>query len=150
MKRVWIFIGLILLAGGVLFEEKHRAESIKNHLPPVALRDPTAVPVLASDSIFSGSVNLWGDPWVKTDEVRQNPASVAFPADLKPANVEQLQSKFDYKTEPVLTVQDRQVAYSLFQAGGFTLTLNLKPAYANPQALLPTHVDAGIGGSFSF
>jgi hypothetical protein len=150
MKRAWVFIGIILLMGVILFEEKHRAETIKNHLPPVVLRDPAAVPYAVEDSNFSDHVDLWGDPWVKTGEIRLDSASLSFQTDSRPASVEQFQSRLDYKTEPVLTVQDRQVAYSLFEAGGFTLTLNLKPAYPNPQALVPTGLDAGIGGSFSF
>jgi hypothetical protein len=150
MKRVVVFIGIILVAGGGLFAKKHRAETIKNYLPPVTLVDPAAAPLLVKDGIFSDKVDLWGDPWVKTGEVRPDPANVAFQTDPKPANVEKFQSKSDYHAEPVLTVQDRQVAYSLFEVGGFTMTLNLKPAYANPQALVPAHIDAGIGGSFSF
>jgi hypothetical protein len=150
MKRVWVFIVIILLVAGVLFEEKHRAQTMKNHLPPVVLGDPAEAPYLVKDSNFSDNVDLWGNSQGKTGEADSGYISLTFQNDLKSANFEKFQSQLDDKSESVLTVQDREVAYALFEVGGFTLTLNLKPAYPNPQALLPTRLDAGIGGSFSF
>jgi hypothetical protein len=149
MKRLMIFIAIALVAGGGLFAKKHRAQTIKNHLPPVILQDPAKVPYLTGGNIFSGEIDLWGDPWAKKENVTL--AYSTFPQkEFKPVNLENLQSKLDVKNESVVTVQDREVAYALFAAGGFTLTLNLKPAYPNPQATIPTRLDAGIGGSFSF
>ena len=66
MKRALIFIGIILVAGGGLFAKRHRAETVKNHLPPVTLTDPATVPFVVKASNFSDYVDLWGDPWVKT------------------------------------------------------------------------------------
>ena len=60
------------------------------------------------------------------------------------------QPKLDNQVEPVVTVLDRELAYSFFQLGGFKLNLNLKPAYPNPDAILPTRIDPGLSGSFSF
>jgi hypothetical protein len=149
VKRVWLSIAVILVAGGVLFAEKHRAQPVQNHLPPVILQDPAQVPYLTGGNIFSGKIDLWGNPWAKTENVR--PAYSSFPQkEFKPVNLENFQPKLDVKNESVVTVQDREVAYALFEVGGFTLTVNLKPGYANPQALMPTRLNAGIGGSFSF
>jgi hypothetical protein len=150
MKRAWVFIGIILLVGGILFEEKHRAETIKNHLPPVVLGDPAAAPYVVWDNNFSDYVDLWGDPKVKTSHADSGYASFVFENDPKTASFEKFQSKLDYEAAPVITMQDREVAYALFQAGSFTLKLNLKPAYPNPEAILPTRIDASLGGSFSF
>jgi hypothetical protein len=150
MKRAWVFIGIILLVGGILFEEKHRAETIKNHLPPVVLGDPAAAPYMVRGNNFSDYVDLWGDPWVKTAHADSGYASLVFENDPKTASFEKFQSKLDYEAAPMITVQDREVAYALFQAGSFTLKLNLKPAYPNPEAILPTRIDASLGGSFSF
>jgi hypothetical protein len=150
MKRAWIFIGIILLVAGVVFEEKHRAETIKNHLPPVAMRDPAAAPYVVKANNFSDYVDLWGNPWVETDDPDLTYAKIASGSDPKPASVEKFKSRLDYHPEPVLTVQDRQVGYSLLDFGGFKLNVNLKPAYSTPDALLPTRIDPGISGSFSF
>lgn len=148
MKRAWFIIALILLVAGVIFEERHRAETIKNHLPPVPLKDPAATPFAVPESHFADRVDLWGNPWATP--AAPDLASVAFQKNLRPATVENFQSKQNYSSEPVLTVQDREVSYALFEAGGFTLKLNLKPVYPNAEAWLPTSVGAGLGGSLSF
>jgi hypothetical protein len=153
MKRVWMLIGIILLLGCVLFEEKHRAATAQKHLAPSGLTDPPA-PFPAEDpfkaSNFSDQVDLWGEPWVKTPTADLNDAGLNFLNGLKPASFEKFQSRLDYKTEPVVTVLDREVACALFELGGFKLSLNLKPAYPNPEALLPSRIDPAIRGSFSF
>ena len=152
MKRVWVFIGIILLVGGVLFEEKHRAETVKQHPHPAAWTDPdpAGIAVVLQSSNFSDQVDLWGDPWVETDVPDFSHAYLAFGNDLKPASFEKFQSRRDHETEPVLTVQERQVGYSLLDFGGFKLNVNLEPAYRTPEALMPTRIDPGISGSFSF
>jgi hypothetical protein len=150
MKRVGFFIGIILLAAGILFEEKHRAETIKNHIPPVALRDPAAAPFVIKDSNFSDQVDLWGDPWVKTADPGSGYTSLFFENEPRVAHFEMFQPKLDGQAEPIVTVLDREVAYSFFQLGGFKLNLKLKPAYPNPEAILPTRIDPSISGSFSF
>jgi hypothetical protein len=150
MKRALVFIAMILLAGGILFEEKHRAETLKNHLPPVVLRDPSAAPETDNYTSFSDQVDLWGNPWAKPGDAGSSYAGLASQTNLPPTSFDQFQSKLDYNTQPVMTVQDREFNYALFEAGGFTLFLDLRPTYPNPQALMPSHVDAAIGGSFSF
>ena len=150
MRRALIFIGIILVAGGGLFAKRHRAETIKNHLPPVAMRDPATAPFAVKGNNFSDYVDLWGDPWVETDDPDLAYAKLALGNDPKPAGVEHFKSRLDYETEPVLTVHDRQLGYSLLDFGGFKLNVNLKPGYSSPDALLPSRIDPGISGSFSF
>ena len=150
MKRALIFIGIILVAGGGLFAKRHRAATIKNHLPPVTLTDPATMPFVAKASNFSDNVDLWGDPWAKTADPGSGSASFAFEKEPRLASFDTFQLKLDNQLEPVVTVQDREFAYSFFQLGGFRLKLNLKPAYPNPEAILPTRIDPGISGSFSF
>jgi hypothetical protein len=150
MKRTLIFIGIILVAGGGLFAKRHRAATVKNHLPPVTLTDPATVPFVAKASNFSDNVDLWGDPWVKTADTGSGYASFVFENDPRFASFEMFQLKLDNQAEPVVTVLDRELAYSFFQLGGFKLNLNLKPAYPNPDAILPTRIDPGLSGSFSF
>lgn len=150
MKRALIFIGIILVAGGGLFAKRHRAETIKNHLPPVTLTDPATTPFMVEASNFSDNVDLWGDPWVKTADPGSRSASFVFEKAPRIAGFDMFQLKLDNQVEPVVTVQDRELAYSFFQLGGFKLKLNLKPAYLNPEAILPTRIDPGISGSFSF
>jgi hypothetical protein len=152
MKRAWLIIGIILLLGGVVFEEKHRAETVKKHTFPAISteQDPEEDTYLIPKSNFSGQVDLWGDPWVKTDDPDLTYASLAFKNGLKEASIEKFQARPDNGAEPVLTVLDRQVAYALFELGGVKLKFNLKPAFPNPEALLPTRLDPSITGSFSF
>ena len=150
MKRALIFIGIILVAGGGLFAKRHRAATIKNHLPPVTLTDPATVPFVVKASNFSDYVDLWGDPWLKAADTGSGSASVVFEKESRPASFEMFQLKLDNQVEPVVTVLDRELAYSFFQLGGFKLNLNLKPAYPNPDAILPTRIDPGLSGSFSF
>ncbi len=63
---------------------------------------------------------------------------------------ETLQPRAETKTDPLVTVQNQQLDYNLFDLGGFKLNLNFKPSYPTPEALLPTRIDPGISGSFSF
>jgi hypothetical protein len=150
MKRVGVFIGIILLLAGVWHEEKQRAQTMKNHLSPVVLPDVVPSAFVIRPSNFSDNVDLWGGPGMKSDVLDASYASLVFQNDLEPASFNRLQSKLDDKSEPAFTVQNRQVNYSIFEAGGFTFMFNLKPAYLNSQGLFPSRIDPGIGASFSF
>jgi hypothetical protein len=150
MKRAWVFIGVILLLAGIVFEEKHRAETIKNHLPPMAMRDPAAAPYVVKDNNFSDYADLWGDPWEKADGPVVSYSSLALGNDHHAASFEKFQSRLEGKTDQLLTVQNRQLDYTLLDLGSFKLNVNLKPGYTTPEALLPTRIDPGISGGFSF
>ena len=153
MKRPLILAAeIILLAGsGVLYEEKHRAATVGQHIvaPDVAYAELEEQSLATNDS-FSGSINLWDTPPMKIDAAGLNNPAAAFQRDLMSASFEKMQTAPDNKTEPALTVLDREVVYALFAKKDFTLTLNLKPEYSAAQPLLPSHIDPGIGGSISF
>ena len=151
MKRPLIFIGIILLAGGVLFEERHRAATLISHIAAPDLEYAALeTQSLATNESFSASVNLWNNSLGTIGGAGLNYTRASFQTDLTPASLDRLQPVSVNKTEPVITVMDREVAYALFASRDFTLTLDLKPEYSNPSALMPSHIDPGIRGSFSF
>lgn len=156
MKRYLVLLVVVVLAVGVyLFEEQHRAATVKhhveNHIAPPESEAPRLMAQPAQTKInFTQYADLWGNPWMQNPDPDQAYASLAFQKDLAPIGSEKILARPEVKTEPIITVQDREAAYAIFSGGGFKLTINLKPAYATPEALLPNHVDPGIGGSFSF
>ena len=156
MKRYLVLLVVIILAAGVvLFEENHRAATVKHHVenqiaPPESEAPRLLAPPVAMRIRLADYADLWDNPGMKNPDPDQVYASLAFQKDLAPVGFEQIHARPGEKTEPVLTVQDREAAYAIFSAGGFRMTFNLKPAYATPEAPLPNHVNAGIGGSFSF
>ena len=150
MRRLWLIIGIILLVAGVLFEEKHRAETLKHHLHPGVLTDPASELFAVQENNFHDYVDLWGDPWVKTDDPYLNNSSLVVANSARPASSEKFQPRAGDKNDPVLTVRDQQLDYNVLNFGGFKLNVDLKPAYATPEAILPNRIDPGISGSFTF
>ncbi len=152
MRRYLVMlVGIILVVGGVLFEEKHRAETFKNHIAPPELEYARLLRQPAETKTnFADYASLWGSPWTQNPDPDLAYSSLTFQKDLVPAGSEKILVRPGVKTEPVLTVQDREATYAIFSGGGFKLTVNLKPAYATPDSLLPNHLDPSIGGSFSF
>jgi hypothetical protein len=156
MKRYLVLLVVIILAVGVyLFEEQHRAATIKhhieNHIPPPESEAPRLMAQPAETKInFADYADLWGNPRTNNPDPDQVYASLAFQKDLAPEGSEKILARPEVKTEPIITVQDREAAYAIFSGGGFKLTIDLKPAYATPDTPLPNRVNPGIGGSFSF
>jgi hypothetical protein len=156
MKRYLVLLVVIVLAAGVfLFEEQHRAATIKyhvvNHIPPPESEAPRleAAPVVRGNN-FADYADLWGNPRMKNPDTDMAYSGYAFQKEFAPAGPEKILARPVVETEPLLTVQDREAAFAIFSAAGFRLTFNLKPAYATPEALLPNRIDPGIRGSFSF
>jgi hypothetical protein len=151
MRRPWVFIGIILLVAGILFEEKHRAETMKHRLHPDALTNPADELFVVQENNFYDYVDLWGDPWVKANEPHlKNNSSLAVANSAMRASAEKFQPRVGDKNDPVVTVRNQQLDYNLLNFGGFKLSVDLKPAYATPEAILPNRIDPGISGSFSF
>jgi len=156
MKRYWLLLVAMILAVGVLiFEEQHRAATLShqmvNHIPPPELEAPRLqAPPEVRENNFADYAILWGRPPVNDSDPDLVYSSIMFQKDLAPAGAEKVLVRPMTKTDPVLTVQDREAAYAIYSSAGFKLTFNLKPAFATPEALLPKRVDPGIGGSFSF
>jgi hypothetical protein len=166
---VFVVVGVAGIVGKVWHAPKPPTEPVKPGPPLVTTTTPTVTPnpppatmtelpsplpfefiAELPPSDFSGQVDLWGEPWVKAPESPLSYASLSPEEAFKLATAERFQSRLDGRSEPVLTVHDRQVVYSLFGSGGFSLKVNLKPAYPSPEAWIPTRVDPGISGSFSF
>jgi hypothetical protein len=161
MNRYLVLLVVIILAAGVfLFEEQHRAASITHHIVNRIAPPESEAPRLESSPVAQGNnfadyADLWGNPWTKNSDPDFFYSSIAFQKDLAATASDKILARPDVKTEPVLTVQDREAAFAIFSAAGFRLTFNLKPVYGtsdalDPSHLMPSHIDPGIGGSFSF
>jgi len=156
MKRYLALLVVCILAAGVfLFEEQHRAATLFPHIenliaPPESEAPRLVAPPVARGNNFADYADLWGNPWTKNQDPDMEYSSLAFQKDLASAAPEKILARPEVIKEPVLTVQDREAAYAIFSTGDFKLTVNLKPAYATPETLLPNRLDPGLGGSFSF
>ena len=152
MKRYLTLTGIILLVGIILFyEEKPQVETDVSHIAtPELTYVKMDAPHLGTNGNFLDDINLSYDPGVQFHDSDFQPACLAFERDPPPASVGKLQPGLGDTKDPALTVVDRQLNYELFGSEGFTLKLNLKPAYPNPQALIPTRLDPGLGVSIKF
>ena len=154
-KYLALLIGVILLVAGVLFEEKHRAATMKHHIEnhlaaPKPELSRILEPEIETPSPFAGYADLWGDPQAKNPEPAQTYQLIANEKSLAPVASEKILARPGVQSEPAFTLQNHEAAYEFFSGGSFKLTLNLKPIYGAPDAILPNHVNPGIGGSFSF
>jgi hypothetical protein len=161
MKRYLVLLVVIILAAGVyLFEEQHRAATITHHVvnhiaPPESEAPQLLAPPVAPQNHFADYADLWGNPWMEYPDTDTAYSSLAFQKDLAAPVSEKILAKPEVKSDPVLTVQDREAAFAIFSSAGFRLTFNLKPVYAASDALvpghiMPDHIDPSIHGSFSF
>jgi hypothetical protein len=152
MKRVVVFIAIILVAGGGLFAKRHRANTVEKQLPPSVLTAPfpSETGGLPEPGIFADQVDLWGDPWVKTFDPNSDYPVLVSGNDHISASFEKIQPKLAAKTDSGITFQNQQLGLPLFDLRGLKLSLNLKPGYLTPDALLPNRIDPGVSGSFSF
>jgi hypothetical protein len=161
MKRYLALLVVCILAAGVfLFEEQHRAATLPHHIknliaPPESEAPRLEAPPAARGNNFADYADLWGNPWGKNPDMDEAYSSLAFQKDLAVPVSEKILAKPEEKSEPVLTVQDREAAFAIFSSAGFRLTFNLKPVYAASDALvpghmMPDHIDPSIHGSFSF
>jgi len=153
MRRLWVIVGVILVVTGVLFEERHRARTVIPHLHPAALTEPDPAGVLEvvnRPNNFSDAVDLWGDPWRRSAGPDWSGVSMASGIDTRPGRFETLQPRQEIKADPAITVENKQLDFKLLNLGGFKLNINMTPNYPNSDAILPSRVDPGISGSFSF
>ncbi|MFZ0827972.1 MAG: hypothetical protein WAO02_11170 [Verrucomicrobiia bacterium] len=152
MKRYLSIAGIILLVGVVLlYEEKHEVETDDTRIvSPELTYARMEMPQLATNGSFLDHINISYDPMMNLHDSEPQRASLALEKDPPPASLGRLQPRLVETRDPLLTVVDRQLNFELFGAEGFTLKLNLKPAYPNPTALIPTRLDPGIGVSIKF
>jgi hypothetical protein len=108
------------------------------------------VPHPATNSGFLDDITLSFDPPVIIHDPDLDRASLNLQRDLPSGSFDRLQPRSGDATKHALTVADRQLNYELFGSEGFAFKLNLKPAYPNPAAAIPTGLDPGFGISLKF
>jgi multidrug efflux pump subunit AcrB len=151
-----ILAAIILLAGGIVYEEKHRAATIPHITPPeLAYSVPyDGAEFPATNENFSDRVNLWFNPAQEIHADDLTYATVILQSELgdEASAYDRVQTRVaDGKINlPSVDITDKSVNYSIFTIGNFTASLHLTPVLANPQAIIPTEIKPGLGGSFDF
>jgi len=145
-------VGIILLMGAILQVEEPPAATSQSHLTtPVLTYAKMDRPHPATNSGFPDGIKISFDPSPATiHDPDLDHASLNLQSDLPPGSFDRLQPRSGNTTKHALTVADRQLNYELLDSEGFALKLNLKPAYPNPTAAIPTGLDPGFGISLKF
>jgi hypothetical protein len=152
MKRYLVLAAMILLAGVVyLYEEKPPAETRPSRLSsPELTYEKMDVPQVTTNSHFLDNINLTYEPMVVIRDPEAQPTSLPYGKDLPSAPLGKIRPRPVDTAAPAFTVADRKLNYELLGSEGFSVKLNLAPAYPNPQALIPTRLDPGVGVSIKF
>ena len=154
LKHCLVFVGLvgiILPMGAILHVKPPPAPTSQSPLTtPELTYARMDLPHPATNSGFLDDINISLDPPVIFHDPAPYHASLNFQRDLPSGSVDKLQPRPGVITKPALTVADRKLNYELIGSGGFTLKLNLTPAYPKPEALIPTRLDPGFGVSIKF
>lgn len=153
MKRYLTMAGIILVVGIVLYLEEREVEeeSGASRIPsPELTLAAMAMPQLPTNGSFLENVTISYEPVVKIQDTDLQRVSLVFEKNPPPVNLEDLRPRPGNTRDPVLTFADRQLNYELFGAQGFSFKLNFKPGYPNPEALVPSRVDPGLGVSIKF
>jgi hypothetical protein len=144
-------VGIILLMGAILHVKQPPAATSQSYftVPELtyARMDP---PHPATNSGFLDNITLSLDPPVTIHDPELDHASLNLQRDLPSGHFAELQPRPGDATKHALTVADRQLNYELYGSEGFAFKLNLKPAYPNPAAAIPTGLDPGFGISLKF
>jgi hypothetical protein len=153
-----LLAGIILLVGGIIFAEKHHAATIKEHhlvTPELTYALPQdGRELVTTSSGLETNLSLWFNPVRESHDDGLTYASVLFQSELGDAA-----AAYDRMERPVtgenfhfpsMNLADKSVNYSLFSIGKFSASLNLTPVLASPQAIIPTEIKPGMGGSFDF
>ena len=144
-------VGIILLIGAILHVKQPPAATSQSHFTvPELTCAKMDLPHPATNSGFLDNINLSLDPPVIIHDPDPNHASLNFQGDIPLGSFDQLQPRPGDTTKPALTVADKKLNYELFGSEGFAFKLNLKPAYPNSEALIPTRLDPGFGVSLKF
>ena len=159
-RRRLIAAAIILLCGGVIFEEWHRAGTLAGHHPAHAATeltdaaDDAGTEFLLTNKNFEAGLNLWLNPAVRSRATAISYANFVFQSELHnaPLDFDRLATHGDVGNSHALplTLVDKDIAYALFSIGSFKATLNLTPVKADPKDLIPSQLKPGLGGSFDF
>ena len=154
MKRCLALVGLvgiILLMGAILHVKKPPAATSQSHFTaPVLTYAQTDMPHPVTNSGFLDDIKISFDPPVIIHDPDPYHASLNFQRDLPSESFDKLPPRPGDTTKPAFTVVDRKLNYELFGSEDFAFKLNLKPAYPNPEAAIPTGLDPGFGISLKF
>src|ERR1035437_10954 len=154
MKQCLALVGLggiILLMGAVLHVKKPPSATSQSHFTlPILTYAKMNLSHPATNSGFLDDINILFDPLVIFHDPDPYHASLNFKRDLPSGSVDKLQPRPGVITKSALTVADRKLNYELLGSEGFSLKLNLEPAYPHPEALIPTRLDPGFGVSIKF
>jgi len=153
-----LLAGIILLVGGIIFEEKHRAATHAHEHPatpaPAAARPPVGLEFLTTKSGLETNLNLWFNPLVENHDDNLTYARVLFQSQLSDSAMAYERMGRSVPGEnfhlPTVNVADKSLNYSLFSIGNFSASLSLTPVLASPSAIIPTEIKPGLGGSFNF
>ena len=154
-----LLAGIILLVGGILFEEKHRAATHRQQHPTTpelsyALPTDGLEFVLTTNSGLETNLSLWFNPARETHNEGLAYANILFQSQLSDAAAAYERMLRPVAGEnfhlPSVNVADKSLNYSLFSIGNFSASFSLTPVLASPQAILPTEIKPGLGGSFNF
>jgi hypothetical protein len=147
-----VLAGMVLLAGVIFFhEEKPRVKAVESHiLAPTLTYAKIETPQPTADSHFLDNINLSYDSVPTIPDSGLNRATPIYDKTLPAAGSGKLRPKPDDTAPPVITVADRKLNYEVLGTEDFSLKFNLTPGYPNPEALIPTRLDPGIGLSIKF
>jgi len=153
-----LLAGIILLVGGIIYEEKHRAATHhQTHLITAQLTytlPPDAREFVMTNSGLTTNLNLWFNPVRETHDDGLAYANVIFQSELTDATMayermERPMAGANFHL-PSVNVADKSLNYSLFSIGHFSASLSLTPILTSPSAIIPTEIKPGLGGSFNF
>ena len=153
-----LLAGIILIISGIIFAEKHRAGTLHEHhliTPELTYALPQdGREFMTTSNRVETSASLWFNPVREIHDDGLTYASVLFQSELGDAA-----AAYDRMERPVagvnfhfpsMNLADKSVNYSLFSIGKFSASFSLTPILASPQAIIPTEIKPGLGGSFNF
>jgi hypothetical protein len=145
-------VGIILLMGAILPVKQPPAATSQSPLTiPELTYARMDLPHPVTNSGFLDGITLSFDPPpVTIHDPDLDRTSLNFQRDLPSGSLDKLQPRPGNTTKPALTVADQKLYYEFYGSEGFAFQLNLKPAYPNPEAAVPTGLDPGFGVSLKF
>src|SRR6202142_700661 len=145
-KQCLALVGIILLMGAILSEQKLLAATSISHLTaPELTYARTEMPHPATNSGFLDNIQLSYEPGVEIHDPDPRSASHSLQTDFPTGSFDQFQPRSGHTPKPGLTMADRKLNYQLLGSGGFAFKLNLTPAYRYPEESTPTGLDPGFG-----
>ena len=151
LNRCLALVGILFLVGTIRHVKQPPTATSESHFTtPLLTYAQTNLSHPATNSDFLDDIKLSPDASVTIHDSDPHHAGFNFQKDLPSGSFDQLPRRSGNATKPAFTVVNRELDYELFGSEGFAFKLNLKPAYPNPAAALPTRLDPGFGISLKF